>query len=76
MYLAAARVGGIHANNTCPAEFIYENMIIEANLIHSAHVAGVQKLLFLGASCIYPKVAEQPMKEDALLTYWNIGSNQ
>lgn len=68
VYLAAAKVGGIHANNTYPAEFIYENMMIEANLIHSAHLAGVKKLLFLGSSCIYPKLAEQPMKEDALLT--------
>ncbi len=68
VYLAAAKVGGIHANNTYPAEFIYENLLIEANVIHSAHVAGVQKLLFLGSSCIYPKHASQPMKEDALLT--------
>ena len=68
VYLAAAKVGGIHANNTYPAEFIYENLMIEANIIHSAHMAGVQKLLFLGSSCIYPKMAEQPMKEDALLT--------
>ncbi|NGP53778.1 GDP-L-fucose synthase [Thioalkalivibrio sp. XN8] len=68
VYLAAARVGGIHANNTYPAEFIYQNLIIEANVIHAAHVAGVEKLLFLGSSCIYPKLAEQPMREDALLT--------
>lgn len=68
VYLAAAKVGGIHANNTYPAEFIYENLMIEANIIHSAHLAGVQKLLFLGSSCIYPKMAEQPMKEEALLT--------
>ena len=68
VYLAAAKVGGIHANNTYPAEFIYENLMIEANIIHAAHMAGVQKLLFLGSSCIYPKMAEQPMKEDALLT--------
>jgi len=68
VYLAAAKVGGIHANNTYPAEFIYENLMIEANIIHSAHMAGVQKLLFLGSSCIYPKMAEQPMSEDALLT--------
>jgi GDP-L-fucose synthase len=68
VYLAAAKVGGIHANNTYPAEFIYENLMIEANIIHSAHLAGVQKLLFLGSSCIYPKRAEQPMKEEALLT--------
>jgi GDP-L-fucose synthase len=68
VYLAAAKVGGIHANNTYPAEFIYENLMIEANIIHSAHMSGVQKLLFLGSSCIYPKMAEQPMSEDALLT--------
>ena len=66
--LAAAKVGGIHANNTYPAEFIYENLMIEANVIHAAHTAGVQRLLFLGSSCIYPKLAEQPMREEALLT--------
>lgn len=68
VYLAAAKVGGIHANNEYPAEFIYENLMIEANIIHAAHQAGVQKLLFLGSSCIYPKNAEQPMREEALLT--------
>lgn len=68
VYLAAAKVGGIHANNTYPAEFIYENLMIEANIIHTAHICGVQNLLFLGSSCIYPKYAEQPMREDALLT--------
>lgn len=68
VFLAAARVGGIHANSTYPAEFIYQNLMIEANLIHAAHLSGVQKLLFLGSSCIYPKFAEQPMREDALLT--------
>lgn len=68
VYLAAARVGGIHANNTYPAEFIYQNLMIEANIIHAAHLYGVQKLLFLGSSCIYPKLAEQPMSEKALLT--------
>src|SRR5690606_14891913 len=68
VYLAAAKVGGIHANNEYPAEFIYENLMIEANLIHAAHQAGVQKVLFLGSSCIYPKFAEQPMREVALLT--------
>ncbi|MCK2150073.1 GDP-L-fucose synthase [Marinobacter alexandrii] len=68
VYLAAAKVGGIHANNTYPAEFIYENLVIEANIIHAAHMADVQKLLFLGSSCIYPKMARQPMKEEALLT--------
>jgi GDP-L-fucose synthase len=68
VYLAAAKVGGIHANNTYPAEFIYENLMVEANVIHAAHLHGVQKLLFLGSSCIYPKLAPQPMSEDALLT--------
>ncbi|SUX98167.1 GDP-L-fucose synthetase [Citrobacter koseri] len=68
VYLAAAKVGGIHANNTYPAEFIYQNLMIECNIIHSAHESGIQKLLFLGSSCIYPKLAEQPMKETALLT--------
>ncbi|MDO3387352.1 GDP-L-fucose synthase [Gilvimarinus sp. SDUM040013] len=68
VYLAAAKVGGIHANSTYPAEFIYKNLTIESNIIHSAHRTGVQKLLFLGSSCIYPKMAEQPMREDALLT--------
>ena len=68
VYLAAAKVGGIYANNTFPAEFIYENLMIEANVIHHAFVAGVRKLLFLGSSCIYPRLADQPMKEDALLT--------
>lgn len=67
VYLAAAKVGGIHANNEYPAEFIYENLMIESNIIHSAYRAGVKKLLFLGSSCIYPKLAEQPMKESALL---------
>ena len=68
VYLAAANVGGIHANNTYPAEFIYENLMIEANIINAAHANDVQKLLFLGSSCIYPKLAEQPMTEKALLT--------
>lgn len=68
VYLAAAKVGGIHANNEYPAEFIYQNMIIEANIIHAAHQNDVQQLLFLGSSCIYPRLAEQPMREDALLT--------
>ena len=66
--LAAAKVGGIHANNTYPAEFIYENLMMEANVIHQAHRAGVQHLLFLGSSCIYPRAVAQPMAEDALLT--------
>lgn len=68
VYLAAAKVGGIHANNTYPAEFIYQNLMLQANVIQAAHQHGVQKLLFLGSSCIYPKLAEQPMAEDALLT--------
>ena len=66
--LAAAKVGGIHANNTYPAEFIYENLMVEANVIHQAWAIGCQRLLFLGSSCIYPKLAEQPMQESALLT--------
>jgi GDP-L-fucose synthase len=68
VYLAAAKVGGIHANNSYPAEFIYQNLMIEANIIHEAWKVGVQKLLFLGSSCIYPKLAPQPMREKALLT--------
>jgi len=68
VYLAAAKVGGIYANNTFPAEFIYQNAMVEANVIHAAFCHGVKKLLFLGSSCIYPKLAEQPMPESALLT--------
>jgi len=68
VYLAAAKVGGIHANNTYPAEFIYQNLMMQANVIDAAFKNGVQKLLFLGSSCIYPKLAEQPMREDALLS--------
>ncbi|WP_305845955.1 GDP-L-fucose synthase [Photobacterium kishitanii] len=68
VYLAAAKVGGIHANNTYPADFIYENMMMECNIIHAAHSNNVQHLLFLGSSCIYPKLAQQPMTEAALLT--------
>jgi GDP-L-fucose synthase len=68
IFLAAAKVGGIHANNTRPAEFLYDNLAIEANIIHAACKAGVKKLLFLGSSCIYPRAAEQPIKEEALLT--------
>ena len=68
VYLAAAKVGGIVANNTYPADFIYENLMIECNIIHSAHMADVNDLVFLGSSCIYPKLAEQPMAETALLT--------
>lgn len=66
--VAAAKVGGIHANDTYPAEFIYDNLMIAANSVHAAYQAGVKRLLFLGSSCIYPKFAEQPMKEEALLT--------
>jgi GDP-L-fucose synthase len=68
VYLAAAKVGGIHANNTYPAEFIYQNLMMQANVIHAAFCSDVQKLLFLGSSCIYPKLAKQPMAEDTLLT--------
>lgn len=68
VYLAAAVVGGIHANDAYPAKFIYENLMIQANIIHSAYITGVKKLLFLGSSCIYPKMTEQPIFEDALLT--------
>jgi GDP-L-fucose synthase len=68
VYLAAAKVGGIYANNTFPAEFIYDNLMVQNNVIHQAFMNGVKKLLFLGSSCIYPKLAPQPMSEDALLT--------
>lgn len=68
VYLAAAKVGGIHANDTYPAQFIYENLMVQNNVIHQAFLSGVKKLLFLGSSCIYPKLAPQPMSEDALLT--------
>jgi GDP-L-fucose synthase len=68
VYLAAAKVGGIFANNNYPAEFIYKNLLIEANVIHASYTFGVKKLLFLGSSCIYPKEAEQPMKESFLLS--------
>ncbi len=68
VYLAAGKVGGIHANDTYPAEFIYENMMIEANVIHEAWRSGVKRLVFLGSSCIYPRMAPQPMREEALLT--------
>ena len=68
VYLAAAKVGGIHANNSYPGEFIYDNLMVQNNVIHQAFVSGVKKLLFLGSSCIYPKLAAQPMGEDALLT--------
>ena len=68
VYLAAAKVGGIHANSTYPAEFIYDNLMVQTHVIHQAWRCGVKKLLFLGSSCIYPKLAPQPMREDALLT--------
>jgi len=68
VYMAAARVGGIYANNTFPAEFIYDNLMVQNNVVHQAFVHGVKKLLFLGSSCIYPRMAPQPMSEDALLT--------
>ena len=68
MFLAAAKVGGIVANNTLRAEFIYDNLIIAANVIHAAHVNGAEKLMFLGSSCIYPKLAPQPLREDSMLT--------
>jgi GDP-L-fucose synthase len=68
VYMAAAKVGGIYANNTYPADFIYENLMVQTNVIHQAFMFGVKKLLFLGSSCIYPRVAPQPMSEDALLT--------
>jgi len=68
VYMAAARVGGIHANNTYPANFIYENLMVQANIIDAAFKNGVKRLLFLGSSCIYPRMAQQPMREDALMT--------
>jgi GDP-L-fucose synthase len=68
VYLAAAKVGGIHANNSYPGDFIYENVMVQTNVIHSSFLNGVKKLLFLGSSCIYPKYANQPMKEEELLT--------
>ncbi|HRE95627.1 MAG TPA: GDP-L-fucose synthase, partial [Flavobacteriales bacterium] len=68
VFLAAAKVGGIHANNVYRAEFLYDNLMIESNIIHCAYLHGVEKLLFLGSSCIYPKLAPQPLKEESLLT--------
>ncbi len=68
IFLAAARVGGILANNTYPADFLYDNLMIEANVLEAAYRSGVKKLLLLGSSCIYPKLAPQPIGEDALLT--------
>ncbi len=74
--LAAAKVGGIHANNTYRAEFIYDNLMIEANIIHAAYLNKVTKLLFLGSSCIYPKMAPQPLKEEYLLSGYLEPTNQ
>lgn len=68
VFIPAAKVGGIHANDTYPADFLYDNLMIASNLIHAAHEVGVEKLMFLGSSCIYPKFAEQPIREDSLLT--------
>jgi GDP-L-fucose synthase len=68
VYLAAAKVGGIHANNTYPADFIYDNMMVQANVVHEARASGVEKLLFLGSSCIYPRMAQQPIKEEYLMS--------
>ena len=68
VFLAAAKVGGIHANNIYRGEFLYENLMIESNVIHHSHLNGAKKLLFLGSSCIYPKYADQPIKEESLLT--------
>jgi GDP-L-fucose synthase len=74
--LAAAKVGGIHANNTYRAEFIYDNLMIESNIIHAAYLNKVTKLLFLGSSCIYPKMAPQPLKEEYLLSGYLEPTNQ
>ena len=76
VFLAAARVGGIHANNSFPAEFIYQNLMIQANVIHAAYEAGVEHLLFLGSSCIYPKMAPQPIREESLLGGWLEPTNE
>ena len=76
IYLAAAKVGGISANNEYPAEFIYQNLMIQSNIIHSAHENNIQRLLFLGSSCIYPKITCQPMREDALLSGELEGTNE
>ena len=76
IFLAAAKVGGILANNTYRADFIYENLMIEANIIHAAYLTGVKKLLFLGSSCIYPKMADQPLKEEYLLSGYLEPTNQ
>jgi len=73
--IAAAKVGGIHANNTLTAEFLYDNLMIAANLVNSSYQLGVKRVLFLGSSCIYPKFAPQPMREDCLLTS-QVGTNQ
>ncbi len=70
IYLAAAKVGGVVANSKYPADFIYENLMVQSNVIHSAHLCDIQKILFLGSSCIHPKLAQQPMAESALLTVY------
>ena len=76
VYIAAAKVGGIHANNTYPADFIYQNLSIQNNIIHSSYLSGVRKLLFLGSSCIYPKLAQQPMHENSLLSGYLESTNE
>ena len=76
VFLAAAKVGGIVANNTYRAEFIYDNLMMESNIIHQSYVNGVKKLLFLGSSCIYPKMAPQPLKEEYLLSGYLEETNQ
>ena len=76
VFVAAAKVGGIHANNVYRAEFLYDNLMIQNNLIHFAYESGVKKLLFLGSSCIYPKLAEQPLKEDYLLSGYLESTNE
>jgi len=76
VFLAAAHVGGIHANSTYPAEFIYDNLMIQTNMLHAAYLAGVKKLLFLGSSCIYPRLAPQPMKEEYLLSGYPESTNR
>lgn len=76
VFLAAAKVGGIHANNTLRAEFLYDNLMIQANIIHQSHLHGVQKLLFLGSSCIYPRLAPQPLQEESLLSGYLEATNE
>jgi GDP-L-fucose synthase len=76
VFLAAAKVGGIHANNTLRAEFLYDNLMIQANIIHQSHLHGVKKLLFLGSSCIYPRLAHQPLREESLLSGYLESTNE